>query len=222
MTDIDEKFKTGYVSAKSGNIITPIFRADWVYLLKPTKDRIEEGVAKPGYYSIDLVFPAFADFTLLKKAMQEKLNEKFGNKIQSPEFVAKLRIPLKDQAEKLDKDGNMRPGYVKGQKVITSTAKKEYKPGLVDSKGNDIIEPMGFYAGCWAIASLSPFAFDNKIKGVSLGLRHVQLVRYPQDSEMPFGGGGSGGHSTPNEDFEPIGDLSTGAATGKGAGSIFD
>ena len=177
MNDIPDKFKTGYISAKSGNIITPIFRADWVFLLKPTKDRIEEGITKPGYYSIDMVFPAYADFTILKKAMQEKLTEKFGSKMQSPEFVAKLRIPLKDQAEKLDKDGNMRPGYVKGQKVITSTAKKEYKPGLVDMNGNDIVEPKDFFTGVWAIASLSPFAFDNKTKGVSLGLRHVQLVR---------------------------------------------
>lgn len=224
ISKLPEKYRTGWISEASGNVILPLCRVDWVYLLKPTKDKIEKGVTKPGYYSVDGVFPAVADFTIVKKVMEQKLAEKFGAKMAIPAFVGKLKQPIKDQAEKLDKEGNMRPGYVAGSKVITLTAKQAYKPGLVDQKGNDIVEPQYFYSGCWAQISVSPFAYDNEGKGVSLGLRNVQLIAYPTDDEMPFGGGGTGGYSKPTEDFEPFTVDAGGSAGGpaKSSGGIFD
>lgn len=67
-------------------------------------------------------------------------------------------------------------GYGPGVVYVTMSA-KNIKPTVV---GRDLTTPLGpedFYAGCFARASVTPFAFNNIGKGIALGLNHLQKLK---------------------------------------------
>ena len=67
-------------------------------------------------------------------------------------------------------------GYGPGVVYCTMSA-KNFKPTVVDVK--DLSTPIGpeeFYAGCYARASVTPFAFNNIGKGIALGLNHLKKL----------------------------------------------
>jgi len=67
-------------------------------------------------------------------------------------------------------------GYGPGVVYVTMSA-KNIKPTVV---GRDLTTPLGpeeFYAGCYARASVTPFAFNNIGKGIALGLDHLQKLK---------------------------------------------
>ena len=67
-------------------------------------------------------------------------------------------------------------GYGPGVVYVTMSA-KNVKPTVV---GRDLTTPLGpeeFYAGCYARASVTPFAFNNIGKGIALGLNHLQKLK---------------------------------------------
>lgn len=61
------------------------------------------------------------------------------------------------------------------------------KPGCIDLAGNEILDPMEVYSGCYVRAAINvyPYNFNGK-KGISVGLNHIQKVA---DGE-PLGGTG--------------------------------
>ncbi len=66
-------------------------------------------------------------------------------------------------------------GYGPGVVFFTMSA-KNVKPTVV---GRDLTIPLTqeeFYAGCYARASVTPFAFNNIGKGIALGLNHIQKL----------------------------------------------
>jgi len=68
------------------------------------------------------------------------------------------------------------PGYGPGIVYFTMSA-KNVKPQIV---GRDMETPLTaeeFYPGCYARASVTPFAFDNIGKGIALGLNHIQKIK---------------------------------------------
>ena len=61
--------------------------------------------------------------------------------------------------------------------------------------------PNEFYSGCWAIASVNAYAYDNAgNRGAAFGLLNLQKIK----DDKPFGI-----HSKPEEDFKPIGNSSS-------------
>jgi hypothetical protein len=67
-------------------------------------------------------------------------------------------------------------GYGPGVVYVTMSA-KNLKLTVV---GCDLTTPLGpedFYAGCYARASVTPFAFKNIGKGIALGLNHIQKLK---------------------------------------------
>ena len=65
-------------------------------------------------------------------------------------------------------------GYGLGVVYFTMSAKNQ-KPSVTDWNGNALTADT-FYPGCWARASVTPFAFDNIGKGIALGLNHIRKV----------------------------------------------
>lgn len=88
--------------------------------------------------------------------------------------------------------------------------KSKQKPGLVNEKVEDIIESSEFYAGCFARATVRPYAYDAKGNcGVAFGLQNIQKMK---------DGDSLGSKTKAQDDFAPI----EGAGTGKGsADSLF-
>jgi hypothetical protein len=156
------------------NIITPEFRLSYPQLLTPKRNELNG----KDEFSLVALFPKGADMSALKKACEDALAEKFGADYRK---IKNLKTPFRDQGEK-EKDGVLPAGHVKG--AVFMNLRTNIKPGVVDASVQPIIEAGKIYGGCYAKASVRPYAYDQKgNKGVALGLVNVQITR---DGE-PFG-----------------------------------
>ncbi len=152
--------------------MTPKFRCAFVRVFKP--EAFEEG--QEALYSITMLFPKGTDISELKRVAKEAKKAKWGDKAPK-----KLKTPFKDgDAEEFeDYDG------FEGNIVVRATSK--FKPGIVNSKLQNITDETEFYSGCWARATIQSFAYDRIGKGVSFALLNLQKL---EDDEQ-FGGGAS-------------------------------
>jgi hypothetical protein len=158
-------------------LITPEFRVSFPYLFKP--NAFQEG--KEPKYSVTMLFDKKANLKPLKQLMMETIKEKWGS--NPPKG---LRKPFRKGSEK------ELQGY--DDDTIFMTCSSKMKVGLVDQARQPIIHEDDFYAGCYAHASVTCYAYDNQFgKGVSFGLQNVQKLR---DGE-PFSG-----RTKPEDDFE--------------------
>lgn len=171
--------------------VTPEFRVSYPSVFAARFNAL----SKKEEYSVVALFPKGADLSKLKKAAQEALIEKFG--ADSTKWPKNLRTPFRDQSERAKEvDGKMvmPNGYEEG--AIFINIKGKQKPAVVDQKLQPIIDESEFYAGCYALASVSVYAYDFAGNtGVAFGLGNIQKSK---DGE-PLGG-----RTTPEMDFAPI------------------
>ena len=161
---------------KFEKIMSPEFRVSFAYVFTP-QTGFDNGTPK---YSLVMLIPKKTDITEMKRILKAAAVTKWGDKIPKG-----LRNPIRDGDEKeLD-------GY-KDMWAISATSK--IKPGLVDADKTAILTSDVFYSGCYARATLTAFAYDQKgNKGVAFGLQNIQKLR---DGE-PFSG-----RTRPEEDFD--------------------
>lgn len=162
----------------SNKLQTPVFRAAFPWVFEP-RAAVEGQALK---YSMTMIF-TLADINKdpvekrkweeLKAAAKAVAMEKW------PKGIPKgLMDPFKDGAEKIDYIG-FGPG------TIFINASSKQRPGLVDAAVNKITQKEDFYGGCYARATVNPYAWEYMGKrGVSFGLQNIQKVK---DGE-PFGG----------------------------------
>ena len=164
-------------------VTTPEFRVSFPAVFTPQAFEGQE--AK---YSIVMLFDKSTDLSALKKLALKAIEAKWPDATKRPKG---LRNPFRDgDTEKPDVAGYANCIFVR--------ASTKMKPGVVDQTGKRVIqEEEGiFYAGCYARAQVSAFAYDQKgNRGVSFSLQHVQLIR---DGE-PFSG-----RSRPEDAFEAL------------------
>lgn len=134
-------------------------------------------LSKKAEYSLQALFPAGADLTSLKNAAQAAIVEKWGE--DKNKWPKGLRTPFRDQGDKKkeNEDGSvyLPDGYVEG--AIYLNLKSQNRPGVVDENVQPIMEESVFYAGCWARASVTAYAYDQAgNRGVSFGLNNIQKV----------------------------------------------
>lgn len=161
----------------ANKITTPKFRVSFPHVFEP-----KENLSKKLKYSIVMLFEKTIDLSALKNIMREAAKEKWGDKIPKD-----LRMPFRD--------GNTK-AYEGYKDMIFVSASSIQKPGLVDEMVNPIINREEFYAGCFARATVTAFAYDQMgNKGISFGLQNIQKVN---DGE-PLSG-----RDKPEDDFEAI------------------
>lgn len=162
-------------------IMTPEFRVSFPAIFKP---RGFEG-SEPKY-SVNMLFPKGVKLDALKKIAQAAADEKWPDKDKRPD---NLRNPFRDgDKEKPDWDGY--------QDVIFVKATSKMKPGLVDQNVQPIIEESEFYAGCWARATITAYAYNKAGNaGVAFGLQNIQKIR--DDEEFS-------GRGKPEDEFDAI------------------
>lgn len=137
----------------------------------------------------------------LKKIAKEAAAAKWGDKVPKDS-----RNPFRDQGTKDI------PGYVDG--AIFITAKSKNKPGLIDSKGQEIINPDELYPGCYVMAEVAAGAYDTEgNRGVAFYLNHVMKVR---DGERM----GGDGFSSPQDAFAAF--IEGDSDTAGDSGGLFD
>lgn len=170
---------------------TPKFRVSYPKVFKAEMNKL----SKKEEYSIVALFPKGADMTKLKAAAQKAIETKWGT--DQSKWPKNLKTPFRDQAEKA-KDVNGKQVLPDGHEAgaIFMNLKSAQKPGVVNSNLDPIIEATEFYSGCYAIASVRPYAYDQAgNRGVAFGLVNLQKVG---DGE-PLGS-----RSRPEDDFAPI------------------
>jgi hypothetical protein len=168
-------------------VTTPEFRVSYPNVFQAKKNDL----SGQDEFSVQALFPLGADMSKLKAACLLAAEEKWGS--DRAKWPKALRMPFRDQGER-EKDGVLPSGYAKG--AVFVNLKNKNRPGLVDRLVQPIIEQSDFYGGCYAIASVTAFAYDQKgNRGVSLSLQNLQKTR---DGE-PFSG-----RSKAEEDFAPL------------------
>lgn len=171
------------------NVMTPPFRVSYPNVFKAKFNKL----SNKDEYSVVALFPKDADLSVMKAAAEAAVEEKWGK--DKTKWPQKLKSPFRDQGERADEEtGNLPNGYEKGAVFINLKSKQ--RPGVVDAQVNDIINEADFYAGCWARATVSCYAYDQAgNKGVAFGLTNLQKVK---DGE-PLGG-----RPRATDDFAPI------------------
>lgn len=98
-----------------------------------------------------------------------------------PNVEGGIKMPLKDDAKRKALD-LPNPKEIQGKITATLVCYGDTPPGaakLVNGKPTPFKESerKELYAGCYCVATLQPYSFNNQSKGVSLGLRNIVKVR---------------------------------------------
>jgi hypothetical protein len=155
-------------------LTTPVFRLSFPNLFEA---RASEEGGKPKFGASAIWTPA--KFTARDKVLWTKMlaeldaeaKARFGKAWKDlPEGV---RRGLRDGASK-DLEG-----YGAGTRFANLTSKN--KPGVIDVNKDPISPEEGnaddIYPGCYCRATVQVFSYDNKGKGVGIGLRAIQKVK---------------------------------------------
>lgn len=198
-------------------MLTPKFRLSFPALFQP---KLNDLNGKHEFSCVAL-FPVDADLGHMKAAVKDLLTEKFT--ADQAKWPTPLKSPFRDQGEKVKKDANgaiiigtdgkpvLQEGHVAG--AIFMNLKSTNRPGIVDQDVKAIIDPSKLYAGCWVIADVNPYYYDQKgNRGVAFGLNHIQLVA---DGE-PLSG-----RPSVESVFKSVPKAAPAAAEGKPATSLF-
>ena len=168
--------------------ITPPARLSYPSLFKTSSFRGDDS----GKYEATFIFDADVDLSRLKALELNALKEKFP-KMSDEDIKAQVKSGAMNWPFR---KGDEKPNAPELEGKVFFKASSKERPGVVDDRLDPITEPGEIYPGCWVLASVNVYAFDNRAKGVAIGLRNVQKVR---DGE-PLGGG----RSRPEDDFEPL------------------
>lgn len=191
----------------NGNYFTGPVRLSW------TKDLF---VAKKGddgkeKFGCSILFPLGADYTILAQAVQQCGVANFPQNMTASGFVwSGLKNPFHWQDEKM----HQYAGYTQGAIFINSST--FFKPMIVDTRMNPIVDEKRVYPGVWAVAAVAPYPFNNKTRGVGLGLQSIMIIA--DDTNI-----GQGKAGNPAQDFAGINvkaDTNIAAAFGQVAGAV--
>lgn len=131
-------------------------------------------------FGASLLFSPYADFSLLYDEYYAICAREFPEYYDAgTQQYEGLHSPFRDQREKI-KFGGFTPGCI----FITSTSK--FKPPVIDSRRNPIVDKSKVYPGVWAICAVNAYAYkDPRKKGVAFGLQSVMII----GDDTKFGGG---------------------------------
>lgn len=148
---------------------TPPFRLSFPALFEPKS--FDGGPEKYGCSAIwDPSKFTDADKKLWKEleaALDAESMNRFKKKVK--DLPSNFKRAIRDGAEKADLEG-----YGEGKRFASLTTKM--KPGAIlldktDGSSED------FYPGCFCRATVTVYSYDNKGKGVALGLMNIQKIK---------------------------------------------
>jgi hypothetical protein len=149
-------------------VFTPPFRVSFPNVFRPSSYQGGD----PKYSLVMLFYPDnFSEaHKLAWREVGRIANEAAIEAFKKPlkELPDNFRKPFRKGEEKEHLDG-----YGKGCVFFSASSKQA--PGVIDRNKGNVLEA-DFYPGCWARASISAFAYDNKGKGVAFGLHNLQKL----------------------------------------------
>lgn len=151
----------------STKVITGKCRGSYVNVFQPRRNELNGREE----YSIALLIPKSdrATVAAIRAACDAAADTKWGNK-----RPARLDSPLRDGDGERPRGGAYPEEYADHWVVNT---KSTQRPGVVDLKLQDVIEPLDFISGDYCRASLTFYAYDQAgNRGVGCGLNNIQVV----------------------------------------------
>ena len=175
----------------TGDILTgPVRLAfDNLFTLPQATDKMQNPK-----YGAALLFTPYADLTVFYEEYYRVAAMEFAShwSAQDQTYVG-LHSPFRDQREKAN-FGGFTPGCI----FISATSK--FKPPVVDSRKNPIVDVSKVYAGVWAICAVNTYAYkDPRKKGIAFGLQSVMII----GDDQRFGGG----PKDPNQTFGKVANI---------------
>lgn len=182
-----------HIAPATKNIITCPVRLRFLNVDKPTKAQDAPPDAKASY-NLALLFPPNAN-DMIKATLApwwlERIKQEFPTNIGADGVPFGLQNPFHDQREKQQFTG-MTPGA-----IYLSSVGSQFKPQIVDTANNPIIDPSRIYEGVWAIVALNMFKYKNKKSGVSFGLAQ-NIMLFADDTSLGMAG------AAPKDDFAGV------------------
>lgn len=154
------------------SLVSPIFRVSFPHVFE-ARAAMGEGEPKFGLTAVWDPSKFSAKDKERWLAMQALANEvsmaKFKKKLK--DLPDNFKKPVRKGEEKEGLDG-FGPG------LLFANLTTKFKPGIVDKDGKtDIIDDNeAFYPGCYARATVTCYAYENKGKGVAFGLMNLQKI----------------------------------------------
>ena len=195
--------------SKSSRLITPPFRVSFPSVFE--KSTFNEGASR---YSLTALF--------FPKKFTDKDKEKWKAILAAIDKVSieAFKKPMKDLDKGLYKvpfhkgDEKTYQGYGDPDMRYCTLANSKRRPQIVNVDGSFITAENSedFYAGCWARASVNPYAFTKIGKGISLGLANLQKIKDDESfegftsAEDDFGGDDEFGTQADDEEDFSSGD----------------
>ena len=194
---------------KSSRLLTPPFRVSFPSVFE--KASYNNGT--PRFSLVGLFYP---------KTFTEKDKAKWQAILTAINAVSieSFKKPMKDLDRGVYKlpfhkgDEKDYEGYGDPDMRYCTMSNSKRRPQILDIKGNPISAENAeeFYAGCWARASVNPYAFNNIGKGLALGLGNIQKLKDDKSfegftsAEDDFGEDDVSGEYGADEDFDVGGD----------------
>lgn len=124
-------------------------------------------------YSLAILLPPETDLKPVKAALAAAATEKWG--ADKAKWPKQMRGPDEVIRKCEEKDSY---AQFAGWHYINMSSSEQ--PGVIDAAKTPITDPREAYPGRWARVSAAAFAYDNKTRGVSIGLNNVQLLKHDE------------------------------------------
>lgn len=197
----------------SEKIHTEMFRGSFANIFTARESKNQDG-STTAKFGITAMFMAGTNMSTMKQAAEQAAKKAWGDKAAAMLKNPKCRLPFKDGATMVDREGNLYAGFEAGQVIVPLSSSK--RPGLVDPSARPIYDEEGLtrvqkdpelkeiiaenaaYSGCWFRATCQAQAYDRSDGfGISFKLENLQLVK--QDDRL-----GGGGRVAAEDDFTPV------------------
>lgn len=164
----ERKYMTTTAKKEKENrsFVTPLFRVAFPKLFKPEAF----GDGDPSY-SVVMLFDKNTDISAVENALKKAAQRQWGSeaaKVYASIKKDPRRWPIHDGDDKSDIAG------YEGSMYINAKNKKN-RPGVYNARVQPVLDESEVYAGCYAVAEVLPYAYDNKFgKGFGFTLLQIQ------------------------------------------------
>jgi len=177
---------------EDGTFVTCPVRLAFAYLFKAQKRQRDDGGDAAESFNCTLLFPPGADVQInatLWPAWVAACKEKFPRNWGQDGAPFGLHWPFHDCAQ-----AQQYSGYTPGLMYVAVNS--QFKPQVVDTAVNPIVDENRVYPGVWAIVKMNLYTYENRKKGAGFGLQNVMIIG--DDTRL------AGGGSDPKKDFEGV------------------
>lgn len=163
------------------NILTGPVRLVFCDALFEAKPQMRSDPNSKKKFGTGVLFTPFSDLALFWEEYYKVCASDFAKEWNAHTQQYQVDNPISDQGLKAGKYGGFTPG------LMTTTLTSDYKPPIVDIRGNPITDDKKVYPGVWAIVSCNSYASGKGFpkKGPRFGLQTIMLIA----DDKPLSGG---------------------------------